>query len=74
MRRVRGYLAGEPPGLIGPGLGVSAGRVYRVLKQWGVLRSKSEARMVAYARRRATGERDPTNVGPTEVEAEVVER
>ena len=50
------YEAGESPRVIGLALGVSAGRVYRVLRQWGVLRSKSEARMVAHARRRAAAE------------------
>jgi hypothetical protein len=46
------YEAGEPLRLIGRALGVSAGRVYRVLKQRGVVRSKSAARAVAHARRR----------------------
>ena len=50
------YAAGESPRLIGLALGVSSSRVYRVLKQWGVLRSKSEARKVAHARRREAAE------------------
>jgi hypothetical protein len=50
------YEAGEPPRVIGVALGVPASRVYRVLKAWGVLRSRSEARTVAHARRREADE------------------
>ena len=50
------YEAGEAPRVIGLALGVSASRVYRVLKQWGVVRSRSEAARVRHERRRGGDE------------------
>ena len=50
------YQAGEPPRVIGLALGVPASRVYRLLHERGVVRSKSAARKMQYARRRAEQE------------------
>ena len=41
------YLAGDPPRIIGRALGVSPTRVYLTLRERGVVRTRSEARMLA---------------------------
>ena len=59
------YTAGEPPRLIAVALDVPASRVYRLLGERGVLRSRSEARELQHARRRAAAEQErPTVEAP----------
>ena len=57
------YLDGESPRLIAVALGVPASRVYRLLKERGVMRSRSEARKVDWARRRAVAGQELPTVG-----------
>ena len=53
---VERYAAGESAPAIAEGLEVPAGRVYKLLRERGVLRSASEARKVDQGRRRAAAE------------------
>ena len=77
------YAEGEPPGAIAAVLGVALGRVYRCLKERGVLRNQSEAARVRHARAKARRELEGPPVEapkseprplPAELAEKVVER
>ena len=58
------YAAGEPPRAMAVAFAVPANRVYRFLRERGVLRSRSEARRVDDARRGMGVARKRTEAGP----------
>lgn len=58
------YAAGEAPQAMAVALGVPASRIYRFLRERGVLRSRSEARALSFALQWAGVERKRAEAGP----------